>query len=82
MARFLICLHSPFNMPTMLFGSMSGFKEKSWRSQLAYWKRQLGTGLTTLNLPTDYERPAVQTYRGARLTKDAFRGAHSKRLKS
>ena len=38
-------------------------------SQLAYWKRQLGTGLTTLNLPTDYERPVVQTYRGARLTR-------------
>ena len=38
-------------------------------SQLAYWKRQLGTGLTTLNLPTDYERPVVQSYRGARLTK-------------
>jgi amino acid adenylation domain-containing protein len=37
-------------------------------SQLAYWKRQLGTGLTTLNLPTDYERPAVQTFRGARFT--------------
>jgi amino acid adenylation domain-containing protein len=38
-------------------------------SQLAYWKRQLGGGLTTLNLPTDYERPVVQTYRGTRLTK-------------
>ena len=38
-------------------------------SQLAYWKRQLGTGPMTLNLPTDYERPVVQTYRGARLTK-------------
>ena len=38
-------------------------------SQLAYWKRQLGTGLTTLNLPTDYERPVVQSYRGARLTR-------------
>ena len=38
-------------------------------SQLAYWKRQLGTGLTTLSLPADYERPVVQTYRGARLTK-------------
>jgi amino acid adenylation domain-containing protein len=37
-------------------------------SQLAYWKRQLGTGLMTLRLPVDYERPAVQTYRGARLT--------------
>ena len=38
-------------------------------SQLAYWKRQLGTGLTTPGLPVDYERPAAQTYRGARLTK-------------
>jgi amino acid adenylation domain-containing protein len=38
-------------------------------SELAYWKRQLGTGLTTLNLPIDYERPVVQTYRGARLTR-------------
>src|SRR5262249_44655616 len=38
-------------------------------SQLAYWKRQLGTGLTALDLPTDYDRPVVQTYRGARLTK-------------
>jgi len=36
---------------------------------LAYWKRQLGPGLTTLNLPTDYRRPAVQTYRGARLAR-------------
>ena len=38
-------------------------------SQLAYWKRQLGTGLAALNLPTDYERPVVQTYHGARLTR-------------
>ena len=38
-------------------------------SQLAYWKRQLGTGLTPLNLPADYGRPAVHSYRGERLTK-------------
>jgi hypothetical protein len=38
-------------------------------SQLAYWKRKLGTGLVTLNLPTDFERPVAQSYRGARLTK-------------
>jgi amino acid adenylation domain-containing protein len=38
-------------------------------SQLAYWKRQLGTTQTTLHLPTDYERPVVQAYRGARLTR-------------
>jgi amino acid adenylation domain-containing protein len=38
-------------------------------SQLTYWKRQLDTGLTAFNLPTDHERPVVQSYRGARLTK-------------
>jgi amino acid adenylation domain-containing protein len=31
--------------------------------QLAYWKRQL-EGLTVLELPTDRQRPAMQTYRG------------------
>ena len=38
-------------------------------SQLAYWRRQLGTGLTPLSLATDHERPVMQTYRGARLAK-------------
>jgi hypothetical protein len=32
--------------------------------QLAYWRGRLG-GLPTLELPTDFPRPAVQTYRGA-----------------
>jgi len=34
--------------------------------QLSYWKRQLGSGLAGLELPTDRARPAVQTYHGAR----------------
>src|SRR5262249_46796800 len=45
------------------------FQGEVLESQLAYWKRQLGTGLVTLNLPTDYERPVMQTYHGARLTR-------------
>lgn len=35
-------------------------------SQLDYWKQQLGGSLSPLELPTDYPRPLVQTYRGAR----------------
>ncbi|RCX18350.1 amino acid adenylation domain-containing protein [Anaerobacterium chartisolvens] len=31
----------------------------------AYWKKKLGGELPKLNLPTDYPRPHVQTYRGA-----------------
>ena len=34
-------------------------------NQISYWKKQLDN-LSTLQLPTDWPRPAVQTYRGAR----------------
>ncbi len=34
-------------------------------TKLAYWKRQLA-GASTLQMPTDHPRPAVQTFRGAR----------------
>src|SRR5262249_20449631 len=34
--------------------------------QLAYWRQRLG-GLAGASLPTDRPRPAVQTFRGARL---------------
>ena len=33
--------------------------------QLAYWRKQLSGELPVLELPTDYVRPAVQTFRGA-----------------
>ncbi|MBC9909360.1 non-ribosomal peptide synthase/polyketide synthase [Chitinophaga varians] len=35
--------------------------------QLSYWKKQLD-GASLLNLPTDYERPAVKSTRGALVT--------------
>jgi amino acid adenylation domain-containing protein len=38
----------------------------SFETQLAYWQTQLAAPLPVLELPTDYPRPAVQTYRGAR----------------
>jgi amino acid adenylation domain-containing protein len=33
--------------------------------QLAYWRKQLGGELPVLELPTDFARPAVLSYRGA-----------------
>jgi amino acid adenylation domain-containing protein/FkbH-like protein len=33
--------------------------------QLSYWRQQLAGGPAVLELPTDYPRPAVQTFRGA-----------------
>jgi amino acid adenylation domain-containing protein len=35
-------------------------------AQLNYWKQQLQGELSVLNLPLDYARPEVQTFRGAR----------------
>ena len=35
-------------------------------SQLAYWKKRLGTDLPMINLPLDQPRPAVLTQRGSR----------------
>src|SRR5947207_3885670 len=33
--------------------------------QVAYWKQQLGSDLSTLELPTDHARPLFQTFQGA-----------------
>jgi Condensation domain len=35
-------------------------------TQLNYWKQQLSDRLPVLELPTDFQRPAVQTFNGAR----------------
>jgi amino acid adenylation domain-containing protein len=35
-------------------------------SQLSYWKQKLGGLLPVLQLPTDYSRPAIQSYKGRR----------------
>ncbi|EJN35407.1 condensation domain-containing protein, partial [Pseudomonas sp. GM80] len=35
--------------------------------QLAYWKEQLGSDHSVLQLPTDFPRPSVQSFRGQRL---------------
>ena len=34
------------------------------QSQISYWKKQLEGASATLELPTDYPRPAIQTFRG------------------
>jgi amino acid adenylation domain-containing protein/non-ribosomal peptide synthase protein (TIGR01720 family) len=39
-------------------------QDKQWEKQLAYWKQQLAE-VPVLQLPTDYPRPAEQTFHGA-----------------
>jgi amino acid adenylation domain-containing protein len=45
--------------------------------ELAWWKKRLGGGLPTLELPSDRPRPAVQTYRGAVESLDLPASLHS-----
>jgi amino acid adenylation domain-containing protein len=42
------------------------FQGEVLESQLAYWRQQLGDKLPALNLPTDFPRPWMQTFKGAR----------------
>lgn len=37
---------------------------KELENQLRYWQQQLNNSITELNLPFDYPRPAIQTYKG------------------
>jgi hypothetical protein len=46
--------------------------------QLRYWKKQLVGEIPLLQLPTDRPRPAVQTYRGARIPFDLPKGVSEK----
>jgi amino acid adenylation domain-containing protein len=56
------------------------FDEGRLEPQLAYWRRQLGGKLAPLNLPTDRERFATQTYRGGRVSR-RLSGVLSRALK-
>ena len=40
-------------------------EEEAQQGHLAYWKQQLGDAPVSLNLPTDWPRPEVQTFAGA-----------------
>ena len=41
------------------------FQNEAVRRQMDYWKQRLADAPATLDLPTDYPRPALQTFNGA-----------------
>ncbi len=61
---------SPLPKPPIQYADFAVW-QREWLSgevleaQLNYWKQQLGGDLPVLQLPTDYPRPPIQTYRGA-----------------
>ncbi|HEY9748823.1 MAG TPA: condensation domain-containing protein, partial [Allocoleopsis sp.] len=54
----------PIQYPDFALWQQQWLQSDRYQAQLDYWKQQLG-GLPVLALPTDYPRPAVQSFRGA-----------------
>ncbi len=46
-----------------------GGAEEKLSEQLEYWRNQLGGEIAKLDLPTDYARPSVRSFRGDRITR-------------
>jgi amino acid adenylation domain-containing protein len=70
-AAFLNGQESPLSEPPIQYADFAIW-EREWlsrdgrlRSQMAYWREQLGGDLSVLLLPSDRRRPAVQSFRGA-----------------
>src|SRR3989442_179629 len=62
---------SPLGEPGIQYADFAVWQRKSLqgdvlREQLAYWKKELASAPTVLDLPSDHPRPSTQTYRGAR----------------
>ncbi|NQE34947.1 non-ribosomal peptide synthetase [Microcoleus asticus] len=58
----------PIQYADFALWQQQSLKGEALETQIAYWKQQLGKTPPVLQLPTDYPRPAVQTFRGARKT--------------
>lgn len=61
---------SPLPELTIQYADFAAWQQTTLNSeeidtQLAYWKEQLKGNLPILELPTDFQRPKIQTYRGA-----------------
>jgi amino acid adenylation domain-containing protein/non-ribosomal peptide synthase protein (TIGR01720 family) len=64
---------SPFPEPLIQYADFVQWQRErlqgeALEKQLSYWRKQLAGSQTVLELPTDYPRPPVQTFRGASRT--------------
>ena len=50
------------------FWQQEAFQRGRFQRQAAYWRRQLGSNLSPVELPADWQRPGVLSYRGAKVT--------------
>ncbi|HTC92439.1 MAG TPA: condensation domain-containing protein, partial [Terriglobales bacterium] len=71
---FLAGAASPLTDPPLQYGDYAAWqlellKGAGQQDQLEFWKKQLAVRPAFLELPTDFSRPAVQTFRGSRRTR-------------
>ena len=65
-ARPLNCRVCPSNSATTRLGGTAIDVQQSWEADLDYWKHKLEGAPALLDLPTDWPRPPIFTFRGAR----------------
>src|SRR5262249_36554859 len=58
----------PFQYADFTIWQRQWLQGEIYEAELNYWKQTLGNDLPTLELPTDYPRGAIQTYRWASQT--------------
>lgn len=56
----------PIQYADFAYWQRQGLQGKVLESQMQFWKQHLGVTPPVLKLPTDYPRPTVRTFRGAR----------------
>ncbi|OLP20469.1 hypothetical protein BST81_00190 [Leptolyngbya sp. 'hensonii'] len=84
-AAFLAGEPSPLPELPIQYGDFAQW-QREWlqgevlEAQLAYWKKQLSGNLAAIQLPTDYPRPPLQTYRGDRCPRMFSLDLHGKLL--
>ena len=59
----------PIQYPDDAVWQRGHLSEEVLKPQLAYWKKQLSGAPPLLALPTDRPRPALQSFKGARLSR-------------
>ena len=61
--------HLPIQYADYAVWQHKWLESDGFAAQLAYWKQQLNDLPLQVEFPTDFDRPAIAAYRGARLTK-------------
>ncbi len=57
----------PIQLTDYAYWQQEWLKSEQFLTQLTYWKQRLSSAPALLELPTDYPRPSIQSYRGRQI---------------